>query len=149
MKIFIDTNILVELFENRKEAENIDLIFEYIEQQKWDKYLSIGSFYTLTFLLERILRHQGLTNPKCLQKLREILRQLLQTFNISTTSKEELTKGVNNESFKDLEDSYQYATALSANCKILLTINVKDFRMADQTNIQILSPEEFIKKYIP
>lgn len=147
MKVFVDTNILIELFENRKEADNIECIFEYIEQQNWERFLSVGSFYTLTFLLERILRHQRLTNPHCLTRLREILEKILQTFQIASTSKAEFTKGVQNTSFKDLEDSYQYETALSADCKILLTINVKDFRMADQSNIQILSPEDFIKEY--
>lgn len=46
MKVFVDTNILIELFENRKEADNVDLVFEYIEQKNWDRYLSVGSFYT-------------------------------------------------------------------------------------------------------
>ena len=65
MRLFVDTNIVVELLENRKESDNIDRIFEAIETRQWEKVLSVGSFYTLTFLIERIIRRQGIGNPAC------------------------------------------------------------------------------------
>lgn len=148
MKVFIDTNILVELFENRKEADNIDHIFEYIEQQGWERFLSVGSFYTLTYLTERILRRQGLVNPECSIRLRSILSQILYTFSIADASKEELRNGLSNPAFKDLEDSYQFETAQAANCQVLLTINIRDFPKASTAAIEILTPSDFITKYI-
>lgn len=148
MRIFVDTNIVVELLENRKEADNIDRIFEAIETQHWEKYLSVGSFYTLTFLIERIIRRQGIGNPMCVEKLRGILHQLLDSFKIIELDKNDLRSGVNNKAFTDIEDSYQYMAALSSKSDILLTINTPDFRYADQSKIAIVSPKEFIEYYL-
>ena len=148
MRIFVDTNIVVELLENRKESDNIDRIFEAIETRQWEKVLSVGSFYTLTFLIERIIRRQGIGNPACVEKLREILHQLLESFEIVDLDKETLKRGIGNKDFTDLEDSYQYVAALSANSDVLLTINTSDFRYASQSRISIVSPREFIERFL-
>lgn len=44
MNLFIDTNIIVELLENRSEANYVDEIFSAAEQKKWVRYISVGSF---------------------------------------------------------------------------------------------------------
>lgn len=148
MKIFVDTNIVIELLENRKEADYVDRIFEAIEVRQWEKLLSVGSFYTLIFLIERIIRRQGIGNPLCVEKLRSVLNQLLESFKIVELNHEELKAGVNNEAFTDLEDSYQYMAALSSKSDILLTLNTSDFRHASQSKINIVSPQEFIERYL-
>jgi len=38
---------------------------------------------------------------------------------------------LNDNNFKDFEDGIQYYTALEANCKAIITRNVKDFKNAD------------------
>jgi hypothetical protein len=59
MRIFVDTNIVSELLEERSQVDYIDRIFEKAEQEGWTRVLSVGSFYTITFLTERFLRRQG------------------------------------------------------------------------------------------
>ena len=51
-------------------------------------------------------------------------------------------------SFDDVEDSFQYQCALQAKCDALVTINLRDYRNADTSNIEILSPTEFVEKYL-
>ena len=63
MRIFVDTNIVSELLEERSLVDYIDQIFEKAEQKGWTRVLSVGSFYTITFLTERFLRHQGIGQP--------------------------------------------------------------------------------------
>lgn len=82
------------------------------------------------------------------EKLREILHQLLESFEIVDLDKETLKKGIGNKDFTDLEDSYQYVAALSANSDVLLTINTSDFRYASQSRISIVSPREFIERFL-
>ena len=50
--------------------------------------------------------------------------------------------------FDDIEDSFQYQCAVQAKCDALVTINIKDYRNADTSAIEILTPEEFASKYI-
>ena len=148
MRIFVDTNIVSELLEERSQVDYIDRIFEKAEQDGWTRVLSVGSFYTITFLTERFLRRQGIGQPQLVEQQRIILNSLLQAFEITDINKEELLSGVADMQFNDLEDSYQYQSATKSNCSILLTINKKDFKNVADGNIQVLSPQDFIESYI-
>ena len=148
MKIFVDTNIVSELLEERSLVDYIDQIFEKAEQKGWTRVLSVGAFYTITFLTERFLRHQGIGQPQLVEQQRVILNSLLQAFEIVDISKENLSSGVSDLQFNDLEDSYQYQSAIKSNYSVLLTINKKDFKNVTDGNIQILSPQEFVDTYI-
>lgn len=57
MRIFVDTNIISELLEARSQVDYVDRIFAEAERNQWTRVLSVGSLYTLTFLIERFLRH--------------------------------------------------------------------------------------------
>lgn len=148
MRIFVDTNIVSELLEERSQVDYIDRIFEKAEQDGWTRVLSVGSFYTITFLTERFLRRQGIGPPQLVEQQRIILNSLLQAFEITDINKDELSSGVADMQFNDLEDSYQYQSATKSNCSILLTINKKDFKNVADGNIQVLSPQDFIESYI-
>ena len=49
MRIFVDTNIVSELLEERSLVDYIDQIFEKAEQKGWTRVLSAGSFYTISY----------------------------------------------------------------------------------------------------
>lgn len=112
--------------------------------------LSVGSFYTITFLTERILHQKGFVKPQLISEQRRILLQLLDNFEISYCSSEILRRGVEDQAFADLEDSYQYECASEEKCDVLLTLNLKDFEGVsnDKNNIRILSPSQFISLYL-
>lgn len=146
MKLFVDTNILIELFENRKDADSVDRIFAACEDSNWERYLSVGSFYTLTYLIERILRKQGIHQPDTVVELRKILSSILDTFSIANINADHLRQGISDLAFCDLEDSYQHQSALASGCDVLLTINKSDFKLSK--SIEVLTPQEFIFKYL-
>lgn len=123
----------------------VDLIFERSEQEGWPRVLSVGSFYTLTYLIERFLRHQGLAQPQLVERQREILQSLLDVFEIEDLNKEALMSGISDSHFVDLEDSYQCQCAIKSNCSVLLTINKKDF---NGEGIMVMTPQEFVDRYI-
>lgn len=148
MKIFVDTNIISEFLEERSQADLVDRIFEKAEQEKWTRVLSVGSFYTITFLTERFLRRNGYSKPQLVTQQRSILETILQNFQIQDLDKVALSTGVKDNLFLDLEDSYQYQSAIKSNCSVLLTINKKDFKNVENENIEIVSPQEFVDKYI-
>ena len=55
---------------------------------------------------------------------------------------------VYDESLTDLEDSFQYRCALENRCHVLITINDNDYKKADQSRIEIMTPSAFVEKYL-
>lgn len=58
-----------------------------------------------------------------------------------------LRTGVNNLSFLDLEDSYQFQSAVNVSCEVLLTDNLSDYKQVDHSVMRILSPDRFIELF--
>ena len=148
MRIFVDTNIISELLEARSQVDYVDRIFAEAERNQWTRVLSVGSFYTLTFLIERFLRHKGIGQPQLVEQQRSILLPILENFEIKDLDRNKLLCGVSDSRFHDLEDSYQYQAAVNAQCSVLLTINKKDFKNGKGDEIVIVTPQEFIEKYL-
>lgn len=143
MKIFCDTNIITEFLEKRLQYEAVARILT-LPQESDTLFVSEGGFYTITFLVDKQLRRMQIFNPERLEKERKILLRILSTFQIATASRDGLMKGVMDEDFKDLEDSYQLQAALNSKAEYLLTINIKDFKDANPENIKIMTPQEFV-----
>ena len=51
-------------------------------------------------------------------------------------------------SVDDIEDSFQYQCAVQNKCDALVTINLKDYRNADTSAMEILSPEAFVSRFL-
>lgn len=50
------------------------------------------------------------------------------------------------DNFIDLEDGYQFQSALSCGADVLLTINKKDFVHADASLLSVFTPDEFLER---
>lgn len=146
MKVFYDTNIILEYLFNRKEGETVRNILLWSRDNNVEKFLSSGSFYTITYLIEKHLKNQGLQDIQNRRSvLSGILSVLLQEYTI--IGEADWEKAIYDVRFSDLEDSYQYQTALNADCNVLLTLNIRDFKQTtNNSTIQIMTPVEFANK---
>lgn len=142
MKFFIDTNVVLEFLFGRRFANEVGEIFRTIENKENSAYISNGSFYTLTYLIDSNLKRQNFVNPNRLEKLRGSLNALLNLFEIVELNKSDFKDGVNDLEFEDLEDSYQYQSAKKENCDFLVTINTKDF----PEKVFIVTPVQLLEK---
>lgn len=147
MKVFYDTNIILEFLLKRKEGDKVRDILLWSHENHVEKFLSSGSFYTLTYLIEKYLKNQGAQNAQNRRhELTCILSGLLQEYKI--IGETDWGKALSDVRFSDLEDSYQYQTAVNAGCNVLLTLNIRDFKQITDSPISIMTPEEFVNKYI-
>lgn len=64
MKIFYDTNIILEFLLKRKEGDKVRDILHWSHENHVEKFLSSGSFYTLTYLIEKYLKNQGIQDTQ-------------------------------------------------------------------------------------
>lgn len=143
MRVFVDTNVVVEAMLRRKNADIAQRALTKIESDKFTAFISTQSFCTMTYLLEHGLKEVGIQNPKRLEQLRAMLNTMLDCFKISELSSKDLRKAVNNNSFRDIEDACQYQAAENAKCDVLLTFNISDFKDA-KGSVYVMTPEEFV-----
>lgn len=150
MRIFCDTNIVLEFLQKRMYADEIEKVLDYAESCNAELYISSGSFYTITYITEVHLKKvANLSANERMDQLRNILLGVLAEFSIVPHTNRTLFNGVIDGAFTDLEDSYQAQAAKNAACDILLTINNKDFvALLQDKNIKVLTPVQFVEQYI-
>lgn len=147
MIIFCDTNIILEVLEERSNYKFVEEILLSNESSN-TLYLSEGSFYTITYLLDKRMRLNGIHEPEKTERVKEALLNILLTFRITDTGVHGFKEVVTCCSFKDLEDGYQYEAARHCGADVLLTINKKDFVSVHNADLLVLTPEEYISKYL-
>ena len=145
MRVFIDTNVWLESLCGRAKAIYVRELFDKIEDGGHEAFLSSSSLCTIAYYVEMNLKDQGIHKPEKTAKTREILNKILDLAIISELSHNEALTAINDPDFSDFEDGIQYQCALHANCEVLFTFNVKDFKNADKTKIQIISPDSSLK----
>lgn len=154
MRIFFDTNIIMDYLLGRENFEKVDMIVKAVEKNDWYCFISSASLYTMAYTLEKYLKQEDSNSPSPRTKSQRIalLRQMLwgiaDMFNIVGMTEVEAKNAISNIDFDDIEDSMQYETALLSHCDVLLTLNIDDFENAEKTNIDIVTPGTFILKYM-
>ena len=148
MKVFIDTNIFIEYFEKRLQFDSVRLLFNALEDGIHTGYISVGSFYTIAYIVDQGFKKKGLNKLERVDLVRSVLLQILDFTTVIDLDNEVLRNSVDNLSFTDLEDSFQYQAALNGDCEMLITINTKDFKGADSSFIKVVTPQQFVEEYL-
>lgn len=133
-KIFVDTNILVDLIADRRPFSKFAIqLFSKAEEKKIKLYTSSHSIATTHYLLKKYLDEKD---------LREILINILDYLNIVAIDLDVLKKGLKSK-HKDFEDALQIISAYSIEkIDCIVTRNIKDFK---ESEISVLSPDELTK----
>lgn len=121
MKVFLDTNVFIEYIEKRLQFDAVRQIFNLLEDGKLTGVVSAGSLYTIVYILEQGLKRKGIHNPEKLERTREGMNLILDLVEVAVMGKKMFRDGVNDSSFHDLEDSFQYQCALTAQCDVFIT----------------------------
>lgn len=132
MKIFIDTNIFLDLILKRANYQEATIILNSCEKNVFDAYIADITLLNIDYIAK-----------KQVQNINTFLRAVSSVFEII---------GINNELFNralllnnaDLEDNVQYICALHHHCQIIIS-NDKNFYQGD---IKVLSSKQFIDDYI-
>lgn len=132
LKVFLDTNILTDHIQNRNHF-SVEVV-RACELGKVQGYVSSASLYTLVFLVKKYSSE----NPRL------ILEYYLDLVEPIQTNKENLYASLAS-SFSDLEDAFQYHTALNERgMDYFITNNTRDFKHANP-KLPVISAQSFIK----
>ena len=148
MNIFLDTNVILESALRREELEVTRQLYDKIKRQGDRMFISVGSFYSMIFVVDNFLRKQcRLFGEERINTLRVIMTNILFDLNVIGSDKDDLLQSINDLNFKDIEDSCQYQAAIKAGCQMLITFNVSDFPTGSELPVQVLTPQQFLDDF--
>jgi len=138
MRIFIDTNILIDLLIKREPSyTDIAEMFDLALQKHDTLVISNLSIVNAHYVCKKITGVQEKALRTALQNI--CISCEIASFTVNITMKSLLS------SFKDFEDATQYFCALENNCDVIITGNKKDFNLSD---IPVFKPKEFLTGYL-
>lgn len=147
MKVFIDTNIILEYFMHREEYATSERLLMELRQNGIQMFMSVGAFYTILYVVLKYLRkEQELVGEECIRNLRAVMQQILLLFDVAEHDKESLLRGVSDQKYKDLEDSCQCKVAQKVGCDFLLSFNTSDYHVEEHSSIRVLTPQQFLER---
>lgn len=147
MRVYLDTNIVMEYLGNRTFHKEVATILKAAQQKALDAFISVNSLDTIIYLLGNQLKDKGIHEPEKRQTIRSILCDLLAYIDVVSSSKDDILRALKDTDFSDLEDSVQYHCALENSIDSFITLNTKDFNRA-ATGIEIITPLDFVNKHI-
>jgi len=132
MKIFIDTNIFLDLILKREEYQAAVMILNAVDQSLFE-----ASILDITLLnIDYIAKKQ-------IKEVRSFLTLVNTLFNVLGATNDSMSQALKIQN-SDLEDNLQYVGAKISNCDLIIS-NDKDFYNAD---IRVISSKEFVLEYL-
>ena len=131
-KLFLDTNIVVDLLGEREPFyESVAKIATLADKGKIQLFVSALTYSTVFYLLSRF-------------EDKEIVKEKIRKFKViaetSDLTDKIIDKGLSSK-FKDFEDSLQYYCALETDCNLFITRNGKDFK---ESELPVMTPNEYL-----
>lgn len=137
MKVFLDTNILLDVLverDNKEFTENATTILGLGSNRVLDLYMSVLSVTTIAYVLRNMTT----------VKKKGIIKDLVSIVKVLPSLPEHVENMLECQ-MNDIEDAMQVQSAKEGQCDVIVTRNTTDFRDA---GLPVISPEEFLKKII-
>ena len=136
MKVFLDTNVLIDVVMNRKPwVDDALVLLELANQRKLSLVAVDLSFINIAYITRKMLPASELYN------LLKDLREFVEVVEMGEIVIDDAIKA----QWSDMEDCAQYYTAKREKADCIVTRNVKDFTLSD---IPVLLPNEFLNSFL-
>ncbi len=133
-KLFVDTNILLDLLARREPFyEEAAELFSLADMKHVHLSVSALSISTVNYVLSKSMDAK---------QAKAILRKLRLILNVLATDEKIIDLALNDDTFFDFEDSLQFYTALEAGQELIVTRNLKDFKHA---KLPVMTARQFLQ----
>ncbi|MFP4333211.1 MAG: type II toxin-antitoxin system VapC family toxin [Campylobacterales bacterium] len=132
MKIFVDTNVFLDLILKRDDFDKALLLFNAVEKKLFDAVILDITVLNIDYIAKKQVKN-----------ISDFLTLVNRNFQVVGSSNEQIAKALLLKN-DDLEDNLQYTLAMEQNCEVIVT-NDKSFF---SKNIKKLSSRAFVEKYI-
>ena len=131
-RIFLDTNIIIDSLSDREPFNQYsDKLLSMADSGKIQLVASAISFVSANFIISKDIGKL---------EAREKLRKFRIICEVANLTDKIIDKGLNSE-IKDIEDAYQYFSALESDISAIITRNKKDFK---NSLISVYTAEEYL-----
>jgi predicted nucleic acid-binding protein len=135
MKVFIDTNIFLDILCRREQFVDDALsIFDMAVDDRIDLLISDLSIANIKYITRKEIPAD---------KFYDLMEAFLPVFTIVPLGVEVVDRAINLKA-NDFEDALQYFSAVQAGADCLITRNIKDFGFA---KMEVLDSSAFLAKY--
>lgn len=132
MKIFVDTNVLLDVFQERRPHYDGSVsVWDMAERGQLSGFISAISFNNIYYIVSRF------RDKKHASRAIKLLRG---TFSPVPLDEQILNQAIDSKT-DDLEDAIQFFSAVRVSANFIITRNNKDF---PKSSIPVLTPEEFL-----
>ena len=133
MKIFLDTNVIIDRISEREGSYLANALFSYYNSGSDRLYASFLSIANTAYILRKT--HTRL-------KLHDLIKDFLSECCILPMNDMQIYEAVRSGTSPDFEDNLQIICAEYGGCDLIISHNVAHFR--SHTDIPVLSPQEFV-----
>jgi predicted nucleic acid-binding protein len=133
-KLFIDTNIVIDLLSRREPFfEEAAMLFSLADRKQIELAVSSLTIANTSYALLRQMDSN---------KAKSILRKLRLILKILPLDDKIIGLALNDETFADFEDGLQYFTAIDNGQELIITRNLKDFK---NSKLPAMTAKQFIE----
>ena len=134
MKVFLDTNILMDFVDNRENREYAETIIELGKSGAIQLYASYLSYANMGYILRKRTQEERYQMIRSARKIATIL-----------PCDENQLDAALAQPVKDYEDMLQYQCALAVGCDVIITNNKRDFH--EFCRMPFLTSEDFLLQF--
>ena len=135
-RIFLDTNILLDLVQQREHFEDAVTILQCAYDKKIEIAASTLSFANIAYILRKLPQEQ----------LYELLSRLSEDVPMLPLMPADIMNAISHP-VKDFEDMLQYQCAKVAGCDTIITGNKRHF--TDFCDLPLMTANEFLTELVP
>lgn len=138
--IFLDANIFIDILQARSGWENSMALVASVKRNRVR-----GSLSSLTVAIIHYIHKRQVSD----RRARQDIKNMTDGFDILAVTSEHIRSSLSDEKrqFSDFEDALQFHCAKDGKAEVIVTRNKRHFSKA--AGIQVMTPEEFLKKYPP
>ncbi len=137
MKLFLDANILVSVFNKEYPLFTYSSRVLSLADQKNFKLFTSPVCLAIAFYFAEKKSGAEVAKNK--------IQTLISKIDIAETGKDAVAKTVQNTKISDFEDGIEYYAALNAGCQCIVTEDIDDFYFAE---MEVMRAEQFLEKYL-
>jgi predicted nucleic acid-binding protein len=139
IKIFIDTNIFIDLFDNKRaNHQDAVVLFEQLENGGCTGFVTECVLNTTAYLVRK---------DYAADKIKLMFQHLLSFIQLIPVSNVTYNNALHFTA-SDIEDAVLYAASIEAKLNYFISSNQKDFRKMEIASLPVLSLKEFIANYL-
>lgn len=133
MRVFLDTNVILDLIQRRVGYDDAALIMQKSENGEYSLYTSSLSMVNIAYILRKYYRGESLYH---------LLEELGDIIGVITVSSEAYHKALQSRAL-DFEDAIQLFSAIESDMDCIVTRNAQDFIF---DKLPIYTPFDFLNR---